>query len=287
MSERYNKEMGDRMKMKLKNILINMKEKSRIFQYLAFVIKKAHFSLEEKRFLTEPKINDNIRKMKGMFSGKRCFIVATGPSLTLDDLKLISGEISFGMNSIVKLYNKINWRPTFYGIQDSLVYEKLENIIKKEYSNSTNVFVGSNLAKQFEIPSNFVQFPFDHYYHEAEREIGKYFAKFSDDASSVVYDGYSITYSLIEIAVYMGFKEIYLLGCDCNYPSGKKNHFIESGFVDKNAASNPVRMRVGYEKAREYAGTHGIRIVNCTRGGMLEVYPRESLETVLNQKVDK
>lgn len=270
--------------MKLKDVLVNMKAENRILQYLSFVIKKAYFFLKEKRFLTEPKVDDNIRKMKGMFSGKRCFIVATGPSLTLDDLKLISDEISFGMNSIVKLYNKIDWRPTFYGIQDSLVYEKLENVIKKEYSNSANVFVGSNLAKQFEIPSTFVQFPFDHYYHEAEREIGKYFAKFSEDASSVVYDGYSITYSLIEIAVYMGFKEIYLLGCDCNYPVGEKNHFVESGFVDKNASSNPTRMRVGYKKAKEYADLHGIKIVNCTRGGMLEVYPRESLETVLMKK---
>ena len=83
----------------------------------------------------------------------------------------------------------------------------------------------------------------------------------------------------------MGFKEIYLLGVDCNYPKGEKNHFVESGFVDKNAASNPIRMRVGYKKAKEYADANGIKIINCTRGGMLEVFPRMSLEEVLGKNV--
>lgn len=271
--------------MGLKRILVNSRDKSKLLQYCSFCIKKAKFFYEERKFLNKKNNNVKIRKFKDSFSGERCFIVATGPSLTIDDLNLISNEITFGMNSIVKLYNQITWRPTFYGIQDSLVYEKLENTIKNEYINSTNVFVGSNLAEQFDIPSNYIQFPFDNYYHEAERDIGKYFAKFSDDASSIVYDGYSITYSLIEIAVYMGFKEIYLLGADCNYPKGEKNHFVESGFVDKNAASNPIRMRVGYKKAKEYADSNGIKIINCTRGGMLEVFPRMSLEEVLGKNV--
>lgn len=270
--------------MKIKNVLISAREKNRVLQYCSFLIKKMKFSSEEKCFLTKRKNTDQIRKVKNKYEGKRCFIVATGPSLTVDDLKLISNEITFGMNSIVKMYDSISWRPTFYGIQDSLVYEKLESVIKKEYKNATNVFVGSNLAEQFEIPSNFVQFPFDNYYHEAERDIGKYFAKFSDDACKVVYDGYSITYSLIEIAIYMGFKEIYLLGADCNYPKGEKNHFVESGFVDKNAASNPIRMRVGYQAAKEYADAHGIKIVNCTRGGMLETFKRMKLEDVLKER---
>lgn len=45
-------------------------------------------------------------------------------------------------------------------------------------------------------------------------------------------------------------------------------------------------MTVGYRKAKEYADSHGIKIINCTRGGMLDVYPRKSLESVLKQKVE-
>ena len=62
----------------------------------------------------------------------------------------------------------------------------------------------------------------------------KYHSKFSDNAFEVVYSGYTITYSLIQLAVYMGFKEIYLIGVDCNYSSNKNNHFKDYGIVDNS-----------------------------------------------------
>ncbi len=48
--------------------------------------------------------------------------------------------------------------------------------------------------------------------------------RFSDDSSKVVFAANTIVYSAIQLAVYMGFSEIYLTGCDCNYTSPKK-HF--------------------------------------------------------------
>ena len=223
-----------------------------------------------------------IRQYRNCHKGKRCFIIATGPSLTIGDIELLENEITFGMNSITRVFDQTSWRPTYYGIQDRHVYEKMEPSILEHYRDKENVFVSDELENLFSLPEGFVRFPYNGNYH---LYTGKdYSARFSDDAYEVVYDGYSITYSLIQIAVYMGFKEICLLGCDCNYPVGQKNHFVESGFVDKNAASNPQRMRVGYRKAKEYADAHGVRIVNCTRGGMLEVFPRRTLEDVLQEK---
>lgn len=226
-----------------------------------------------------------IVQFKNKHYGERCFIIATGPSLTFNDLNLLENEITFGMNSITKIFSDTDWRPTYYGIQDRQVYEKMEPSILENYKNSNNVFVADQLEYYFNIPDNFIVFPYNGNYHIFGRRYEDYSAKFSDNAYEVVYDGYSITYSLIQIAVYMGFSEIYLLGCDCNYPKGQKNHFVESGFVDKNAASNPARMNVGYQKAKEYADAHNIKIINCTRGGMLEVFPRMNLEDVLKESI--
>lgn len=225
-----------------------------------------------------------IRKMENIHKGDRCFIVATGPSLTMSDLALIKNEITFGMNSITKIFDKTDWRPTYYGIQDRQVYEKMEDSILDYYRSADNVFVADQLGRYFNLPANFIQFPYNGNYHIYRGAYEDYSVDFSPNAYEVVYDGYSITYSLIEIAIYMGFKEIYLLGADCNYPKGEKNHFVESGFVDKNAASNPIRMRVGYQAAKEYADAHGIKIVNCTRGGMLETFKRMNLEDVLKER---
>ena len=166
---------------------------------------------------------------KNKHLGERCFIVATGPSLTMEDLELIKNEYSFGMNSIPKIFPRTTWRPTYFGIQDCNVYEKMQSTIFDSYKSADNVFISDSIADKFPIPENFMQFPYDAVYHDNYLEVDKYFAKFSDDCYAIVYDGYSITYSLIQIAVYMGFKEIYLLGADCSYKRGARNHVVDSG----------------------------------------------------------
>jgi len=214
-----------------------------------------------------------------MYKGKRCFIVATGPSLTIEDVELLKNEITFGVNSICKLCNLTTWKPTYLGIQDPLVYAKLEDIILQD--NNQIVLAGSSLLKDFDLPDRFVLFPSIWNHKQYMNSYMHYGTKFSDNAYAAVYDGYSITYSMIQIAVYMGFREIYLLGTDCSYIKGEKNHFIESGHYDRREHLNYNRMVAGYQVAKEYAKSNGVKIINCTRGGMLEVFPRMKLEEVL------
>jgi hypothetical protein len=42
--------------------------------------------------------------------------------------------------------------------------------------------------------------------------------------------------------------------------------------------------RACYEELKRFADSKGVKIVNCTRGGKLEVFPRQSLEEVLSKK---
>ena len=220
-----------------------------------------------------------LKEFENKYNGERCFIIATGPSLTIDDLEKLKDEYTFGVNSIIKLFDETDFRPDFYGIQDKFVYGAMQDVIKSKKFKTA--FCDDIIAKDYELPSDFIPFHYNCEYHLYNGKPGEYNAKFSDNAYEIVYDGYSITYSLIEIAVYMGFKEIYLLGCDCSYPKGSKSHVVESGFVDKNAASNPIRMRVGYKCAKDYADSHGIKIYNATRGGELETFERVNLDEVL------
>lgn len=236
--------------------------------------KKRKYGFIDKNFL-------ELYKLKQIYSGKRCFIVATGPSLRLSDIEMLKDEITFGMNSICNIFDKTDWRPTFYGIQDKFVYANMEDTIKKSLKDMKMVFVSDELDSIYDIPNSCVRFPFNPAYHLYDQQIGKFYCKFSPDAYSIVYDGYSITYSLIQIAIYMGFKEIYLLGTDCNYKKNAKNHFVESGHYDKREYLNHDKMITGYQKLKEYADKQGIKIVNCTRGGMLEIFQRKTIEEVL------
>ena len=222
-----------------------------------------------------------LKQYKNKYDGKRCFIVATGPSLTVEDLSLLKNEITFGMNSICMSSKLTDWIPTFFGVQDQNVYRKIKDSL--ENYPCENIFVGSTVSFECDIKDSYKEFPMHTRYHLFEGDyLHKNFAKFSDDCYAVVYDGFTITYSLIQLAIYFGFKEIYLLGADCNYEVGKPQHFIEHGSDDKNIAFAKERMFVSYEVAKKYADTHGIKIYNATRGGKLEIFPRVKLEDVIN-----
>ncbi len=163
------------------------------------------------------------------------------------------------------------------------MYQKLEGYILNNFTDNT--FVANTLSGYFNLPKEYIQYPYLNDYKYYLNKYKQYGAKFSDNAYDAVYDGYSITYSMIQIAVYMGFKEIYLLGCDCSYTKGENNHFVESGHIDKNDYLNYEKKTSAYKSAREYMDTHDVEIINCTRGGMLEVFPRMQLEQVLDIKM--
>ena len=231
-------------------------------------------------------ITFSFKKLKGLrnkYYGKRCFILATGPSLTVDDILLLKDEFTIGMNNICLLYDKVSWRADMLGVQDELVYKKIYPSLKE---SPENVYVTSEIRRDFSNSKIFNQFPINSYYHQYDyRYSDKLSAKFSDNAFRIVYDSYSITFSLMQIAIYMGFKEIYLLGCDCNQAVGKANHFIESGYVESEGklATAADRCIFGHVEIKKFCDALGVRVYNATRGGALEVYPRVKLEEVLSK----
>ena len=221
----------------------------------------------------------NLLAMKDKYKGKRCFITCTGPSLTIEDLEKLEGEYAFGMNSISMIHDKTQWKPDFFGVQDIYVYAKI-----KDYVLSTDngiVFVPYPYKKRFSTPADWVYFHMSGSYHLYERSYGpRYFSKFTDNGYVTIYDGYSIMYSILQLVVYMGFEEIYLLGADCSY-SGDKKHFIEHGSNSTMLNKATEMLFASYREAKKYADAHGIKIYNATRGGCLEIFPRVTLEDVL------
>ncbi|MCL9633581.1 DUF115 domain-containing protein [Bacillus zanthoxyli] len=244
-----------------------------IFRYipnaLKFNIKKV---LRELGISRKDRFSE-IKQFKNKHSGQRCFIVATGPSLNLDDLDKLKNEITFSMNSIVLSFDETNWRPTYYGIQDSRAYDALKSQIHSK--DFKHIFCGiSTKNTSPNINVNHVAYPLNLLNHNGG--FLKHYTKFSNNAHAVVYDGFTITYSLLQLATYMGFKEIYLMGVDCNYPEKGKNHIKDYiTQTDKNAG---YLMEQSYKVARDFAEKHNIKIYNASRGGTLEVFERKELE---------
>lgn len=223
-----------------------------------------------------------IKSLKGNYNGKRCFIIATGPSLKLEDLNLIKNEFTFGMNSIINTFDNTTFRPSFYGIQDHIVYNKLQDSILRYYEGKNNVFVSSRIKSKFKVDKHWIVFPLDMVYHAYKRRFkNEYKVRWSSNPSLNLYSGFSITYSLIVLAIYMGFSDIYLLGADCDF-SGEKVHFQDYGVIDKQIYSAKERNLAGYKALYEMMKKlNTFKIYNCTRGGKLEIFQRVKLEEVL------
>lgn len=220
--------------------------------------------------------NRKIEDFKNIHEGQRCFIVATGPSLLPTDLETlyVNNEKCISMNRIYNIFGQTSWRPDYYMIEDALMIEDLSKEI-------------AGLA----IPVKFVSsIPSSYWEQDGLHDSIKYqllnldhqgndLPFFSSDIQKCIYGGSTVTYACIQLAAYMGFKEIYLLGVDFNYSDDlydENNHFSgyqSDGKVRLNAVY-PERMKAAYERAKHYANTHGIKIYNATRGGKLEVFER-------------
>lgn len=220
-------------------------------------------------------------RLKDQYLGKRCFIVCTGPSLQPADLDKLKDEICFGMNNIFKIFGQTEWRPTYYCVIDEGVYSLISD--KDEFQNIKNALMPDTFVKKFKklTLKNYIQFPFDDnefaWHHLTNAPI-----KFTENAEILVYDAATVTFALMQIAVFMGFKQIYLLGCDCNY-SGPKQHFSEYGLHVNNALETEEDLILAYKAAKEYADSHGIKIYNATRGGKLEVFERVDFDRLFQK----
>lgn len=227
-----------------------------------------------------------LKRFKGIHKGKRCFIVATGPSLTIEDVNKLKGEICWTCNSGIKLFEKTDWRPDYYAIADGTVFRRIESDLdpkefKASFYNHKDIsWEGENV---FPLPM-WVSLVMD---AETRRVIPRSWRKkrMSLDISKKVFMGGNITNVILQICFYMGFKEIYLLGCDCNY-KGANVHSSLTGYNDDDKLFESAdyigwSMIKDHECAKKTADKLGIKIYNATRGGMLEVYPRVNLDDLI------
>lgn len=227
-------------------------------------------------------IYNRLKKFQNIHQGERCFIIATAPSLTLDDVNLVKGEITFSMNSCFKLFEKTDWRPTYYCILDHTVYERIKNDL--DCSQLGEVFVNDYINWN-ETSLNRVPV-YDNWggTSKERKMLPKRWQKkhFSTDISQKCYYGTSVMHFIMQICFYMGFKEIYLLGADCDF-SGAVKHSKLVSYKDSDKVSNPPDeifdgLMGDYALAKKEAECRGIKIYNATRGGKLELFDRVKLE---------
>lgn len=252
--------------------------------YLEFV----NLYVASKQFINNRRLLANIKSIRNSHLGERCFIIGTGPSLTVEDLNLLKSEICFGTNRIYELFDKTDWRPTYYVNQDHKLIRTFTDqirLVESKYKflpiDYQNLFSGDEYLF-------FVLKHKDFYPHRAP---------FSRDIYHYLAQGFTVTYGAIQIAAYMGFSEIYLLGIDHNYnivrdangnpvrSNDQSANYSQgvSNYVDMANLPRVEETTIAYETAEELSAKLGIKIYNATRGGKLEAFKRVDLDSVINK----
>lgn len=223
--------------------------------------------------------------LKDKYDGKRCFIIGNGPSLNVSDLDMLKEEETFAANLIFRIFDKTQWRPSNYFLIDR--YADTNNYL--DSADLNRLFIGDYYWRKRGMKNK------NAICIRVFRNNGKNNPQFSSDLKKGVFDSYTVTYIMIQVAVFLGFKEIYLLGMDHSYAltydsTGRVmesvntvSHFFEDSNPSEVIA-NIEGMNRAYISAKKYALKHNIKIVNVTRGGKLEWFPRKKLEEVLENE---
>lgn len=229
--------------------------------------------------------NFKIAKLKDKYKGKRCFIVATGPSLNFDDLEKLNKnhEFCMSLNTIFASFKDTSWRPDQYVVVDVAAINSYDMEIRKMdvkekfIADASIDFDYNSLTEEFYV--------FHSVFSKSVLEQGL----ISEDFSKYAYNSGTVTAVCIQLAIYEGFQEIYLLGCDCSYFKTGIEHFNEpeelriKKFDMMNDAVKMLTYHINaYQKIKNYADKKGIKIYNATRGGYLEVFERIDFDTLFS-----
>lgn len=287
---------GTERRTNFKATYINLKDKS-----LAKSRKEMLYriSLFNKAGTLQNESQKALKKLKNKFKGQRCFIIGTGPSLTTRDLEKLKGEVTFSLNSIYKLFDQTDWRPDYYVNNDITLSYKMtvsQDTRKRDLEKCLDmykfkqIFLSSSKYDE-ELSSKYDNITFlpaeDFLYQFVHRSN----PKFSKNCSRKVYAYGTTVYLIFQLAVYMGFNDIYLLGTDCSYLSSN-HHAYEGDHTDKllyGNAEKARRLTAALEKGfnaikKNQMKLKHVNVYNATRGGNLELFPRVNLDELISRK---
>ncbi len=229
-----------------------------------------------------------IRSLKDTKKGKRCFIIGNGPSLTAADLDKLKGEDTFAFNRIFYMFDRTDWRPTYYMCVDVGVLGM--NLPEIEKLGLPTIILSDIARKDVKSQADNIHYLYDFTRFKLNRWAFDP-PYISEDCSDHFCLCFTVTFDAIQLAIYMGYSEIYLLGVDHSYSVTadakgriKKDESVRDYFegLEKTAitAQNYEATTAAFEVARKYADEHGIVIKNATRGGKLEAFERVDFDTL-------
>ena len=256
---------------------------------------------------THPDLKKNV-ELKDKYNNERIFILGSGSSILLYDLKVLSNEYVMTQNSFHMHKDIHDIEPNFHCVVPYYQSEKeystwIEYIgDMKEKMPSTTFIWGLNTKALIDN-------------HHPELIKQSYYIRTKYDSLTLNHATVDIAKTLMNIptvltqclsvAIYMGFREIYLLGFDldqiCHTNDRTFGRFYgmskltDSKFEEDAERNLKVETTDGWYNwwlmnkqfflLKSYADQNKIKIINGTQGGILSYFKREPIENIIGQEI--
>lgn len=200
----------------------------------------------------------------------RCFIIGTGPSLNQTDFTPIKYEVMMGTNNLYKNMEKFDISPELWCVADEIIFKKYGYDL---LHLDTLLFLTNGAGQLFlHRRKDYLDSKINEPIVIRPLSDMKSTSEFSTDLIKGA-NGGMVTLSCLQIAYYLGFKDVYLIGCDC---SSKGKHY-DSTLNVKNDNDYWEHFFKLYEVCKKVYEKDGRKIFNATVGGNLEVFERVKL----------
>ena len=267
--------------------------------------------------IRDRKILSNNLELKGKYVGQRCFMIGAGPSIADIDLSRLKQEYTFVVNEFENNKHHQALKPTFHLISESNYFNEngpeywQGRFKEKSRVISTDTTMIINL-KAIPFINKYGLFKQHKIYYIGTQGIFSNNLPFNINLDHYVPSPKNSILMCIMAAVWMGFNEIYLIGCEHSFlaqPLGKSqtlgfSHSYEDETSNLDTADNETlkkyldlktlsftyedhiaqilqlfkNYRLFYQKVKQlYPNT---KIFNATPNSFLDVFPFKKLEEI-------
>jgi len=211
--------------------------------------------------------------LQGIYSGRRCVIVGSSPSIHELNLENIKSDFIFLLNKTYLLREHFGIQPKAIVLSDPKAYEDYGEEIN--FSEYEYVFLSAEIEACSE-PANVYRF--DYY------QFPRIYDGFCETTlTRPLYHGHTVAHYAVQIAIAMGFEELVLIGIDLSFASDKP-HFYNSSDREKHWAIHVSQLRKkrmldAFRYLARYAAENGIRLINAS--------PQPSMEGIYKCKFEE
>ena len=224
--------------------------------------------------------------LKDRHVGQRCVLVANGPSLNQMDLSFLMHETAIGVNKIYLGFRTFSFYPRYFvAVNRKVIDQGLTDIAALNCVK----FLG-DAGAQGKIQEDGLT-----YLVNTQDPQNRFCKNLAEEG---MHEGWTVTYAALQVAYYLGFNQVVLIGMDHRYQyTGQPNEAQQLVGPDRNHFSaeyfsgqqwdNPdlVHSEESYRIAKQMFEQDGRSILDATVGGACDIFDKADYRNLFKDSI--